>query len=193
MQLSSNSNAAILGIIYSCPTAAGQWRQAMIQGRDRRIALENYSLDRRKLLAEIELKQDELLQSRRLQRPSAERELIQIEIERKEIEIQRCDELVEDAARELACCEAEAQRICEQAGIVFGELDAEQFQDYMVLDYQAKQVRWGASQVLAGVVGCSVDYAEHLLELPEEERAAYMQRVNGYVLPMLPMPEEIHE
>jgi hypothetical protein len=193
MQYSSNSNAGLAALIFSHPTPAGQYRQAMLQVRDRQHALEDFDLERRKQEQTILVKQAERLQVLAVhtktvaeeQMQVAKAALIELEIEYATRQIQRTQELVDDALRELAFCQRAIEIICQQSQIDFQKLDEMGFQQLMAIDFAKKRDRWIASRILAMQAGLPIDAAEMLLEIPESERRETLRKAQLLLEPFV--------
>ena len=188
MQYSTNSNEAIRHTIRSCPTLAGQYRQANIQLRDRQQALRAYTLGTMKAKEEMEISLLRLEQHRKkrhrgIEDAIAQREakVLAIEIQEKELALQDASDLEEDCRREIAVCQDEMERICREAGVDFAALPPADYQDHMTTDYQVKHARWLAAGVLSQQLRMPVDRCDALLELPEGDRLPRLRLMDDLV------------
>lgn len=182
MQYSSNPNEGVKALIRSHPTLSGQYRQAVLHHRDRANSLKTHQFSVAKANNAIAQKQLELDVLAAIA-PTSEvenkkRQLLrqQLEIEIAEIEFQRdtATELVDDAIREMKCCEREIDRINAAAGQDLGQLNSEAFQVLQSRDFKLRRVRFLAARSISIKYGLSVDAVEMLLEIPVEEQGEYL-------------------
>lgn len=176
MQYSSNSNEALRSLIRSCPTLIGQYRQAKLQIRDRTIALQQYDFALRR--HDLTINQKEKLRDCFHQSGDCDDEaaLINLEIAEAKFGIDRTNELIDDAVREIKVCEQELDRIRQESDIDFSELSQDEFQKLMVAEFRQKRVRWIAARTIAPQLGIPPESAEVLLELPEDDRESYLRK-----------------
>lgn len=184
MQYSTNSNEALRFTIRSHPTLAGQYRQAMVQARDRLQALEAFRLSSAKIEQSILIDQCRLDQVQKTQ-PSplniaiwqAELELQKIEIEEKKQHLKQSLDLVEDARREVTVCNQEIDRIKEESNCDFAVMPLAEFQELMVDDFRQRKARAIAANLIMGGPAA----IEMLIELPEVDRCDYLKRVSALI------------
>lgn len=184
MQLSSNSNAILQADIRRHHTYAAQFRWAVLQMRDRTMALEGYQVSRRLQ----ELKIEDMRSKQSVCMSAREKERLDLEIRLIEMEISRTDEVIEDALRELAVSKSEIERIKNEAGIDFDSLPVPQFQALMAEEYEQQKIHEISVQMLISIIGCSVDFAETLLELSELEQIRLLNAAQNKILPLLASP-----
>lgn len=184
MQLSSNSNAILQADIRRHHTYAAQFRWAVLQMRDRTMALEGYQVSRR--LQELKIEDKRSKQA--VSMSARDKERIELEIRLIEMEISRTDEAIEDAVRELSVSKSEIERIKNEAGIDFDSLPVPQFQALMAEEYEQQRIHQISVQLLTGILGCSIDFAETLLELPELEQVRLLNAAQSKILPLLSTP-----
>ena len=214
MQLNTNSNAAILQEIRAQPTLAGQYRKAFINRRDRQIALDEYAIERERLVL-IRLKAEQRIEMLQKEAQEAETETeakteqvdltgIDILIREAELNIAEAengiatnDELVQDAMRELSVYQAEMDRCNAEFGRDFAALTTNEFQELMAQEHEARMIRYIAAAAIAPMMGLPEHVAEQILELPSDTRIRYMERaialMNTVPVPTFPFPEKMVE
>lgn len=188
MQYSTNSDEALRFMIRSQPTVAGQYRQAVLQIRDRLLALENFKFSVAKAEQALALTRIRLEQHQR-KKPvgvltfgeieiwQTELNLFDIEIQQKTSELKQGFDLVDDAEREVEVCRREIERCNTEASTDFAEMGSDDFQRLMSDDFRDRKARAISSQLIAG----SPTAIEMLIELPEGDRADYLERVSTLV------------
>ncbi len=188
MQYSTNSDEALRFTIRSQPTLSGQYRQAVLQIRDRLQALENFKFSAAKAEQTLSIARIRREQHR-LKKPTgavefgtieiwqAELNLLDIEIQQKTAELKQGFDLVDDAEREVEVCRREIERINIEANTDFAEMESSDFQVLMADDFRDRKSRAIASQLIAG----SPTAIEMLIELPEGDRPDYLRRVSGLI------------
>lgn len=189
MQYSTNSNAAIVGEIRSACTPVGQYRRAALIVADKEHTLKAYEIERQKQLLQVEQLE---IQARRVDRSvgsmrggdadalrkvEIDAESLRLDIDLIRLQMAQAETLVEDALRELWVAKTEMERICDDAGIQFGNLPATEFQEFMVAEYRDRQLRHQLAGIYAAQVGMPTDRLEALLELPQEEFLAIAQKL----------------
>jgi hypothetical protein len=178
MQYSTNSNAAILGEIRSACTPIGQYRKAALIAKDKEHTLEVYRLEHQKQLLEIKKLE---WQAVALETGGAigkiEAAQLRIDADLLKLQMAQAEPLLEDAVRELWVAKTEMERLCDDAGIQFGEIPSQEFQELMADEYRDRQLRHQLAGIYAAQVGMPVDRMEALLELPQDELLAIAQRL----------------
>lgn len=184
MQFSTNSDEAIRALIRACPTPIGQYRQAMIQARDRAMALQQFEFGKKRKerqIAIMEAEREQILSSAATGVAEAQiranrAALIELDIQEASFELSSTEQLVGDAQRELRVCHSEIDRIQRDTGIRFDLLSESEFQGLMTEDFQQKRLRWIASRTLAAQMGIPAEAAEAFLEIPVNERLDYFRK-----------------
>jgi hypothetical protein len=72
-------------------------------------------------------------------------------------------------------------QICADAGIQFGELSSDEFQEFMLQEYRDRQLRHQLAGIYAAQVGMPTDRLEALLEMPQDELLAIAARLQPLI------------
>jgi hypothetical protein len=184
MQYSNNSNAAIRDLIGACPTYVGQYRQALVQIRERQHTLDVYTLDQKKQNLRINLLK---IEQQRLESGAKsatnpldvadfeiKAQLKGVEIEEIQLELSAQVDLVRDAYREIEVCKEEIARLSSEAGVWFENLPESEFQDLMTQEFKFKRLRWLVGRSLSPVLGVPPEALEVILEISDTERAEFL-------------------
>jgi len=189
IQLSTNSNTQLDWIYHAQPTFIGKHRACYLQALDKERALVNAEFEVRKLAQQIEVKRAELaIQDVSIGKAeeagdtpaanylTAQRKLLEIEIEQLEsgiefIAIQRAD-----AERELKHCRHLMDKACEEAGINFEMLDEETYQQLMSENVKLNTGKKLTAQLLESIVGLPSSFIETITELPQEDRVEMLSQ-----------------
>lgn len=182
MQYSSNSNAAIVGEIRSACTPVGQYRRAALIVADKEHTLKAYAIERQKQELELEKLEMQAVASE-AGGPIGKIEAKQLRLDAEMLRLQmaQSEPLVEDAVRELWVAKAAMNQICVDAGIQFGELASDEFQELMVQEYRDRQLRHQLAGIYAAQVGMPTDRLEALLEMPQDELLAIAARLQPLI------------
>jgi len=182
MQYSSNSNAAIVGEIRSACTPVGQYRRAALIVTDKEHTLKAYAIERQKQELELEKLEMQAVASE-AGGPIGKIEAKQLRLDAEMLQLQmaQSEPLVEDAVREMWVAKAAMNQICVDAGIQFGELASNEFQELMVQEYRDRQLRHQLAGIYAAQVGMPTDRLEALLEMPQDELLAIAARLQPLI------------
>ena len=182
MQYSSNSNAAIVGEIRSACTPVGQYRRAALIVADKEHTLKAYAIERQKQELELEKLEMQAVASE-AGGPIGKIEAKQLRLDAEMLQLQmaQSEPLVEDAVREMWVAKAAMNQICVDAGIQFGELAPNEFQELMVQEYRDRQLRHQLAGIYAAHAGMPTDRLEALLEMPQDELLAIAARLQPLI------------